>query len=251
MGTLIGVQLEDLNSYLKLLLLGTPVIFVILHSCITLSPVRGAFLLLLAAAVGFIAEFFGLKYGQFFGTFYTYRPQLTFFTVPVQVLLYWAVFIYIGYSMTNSFLLWLHIKKPLAKLHNGWLLMLTILIDGLLVLAIDLFMDPLEVRLGAWSWIQGGPYFGVPLGNFIGWFIVAILVSGIFRSIEYFIPIKKMKYDRSILIIPTLCYGLLACTFIGMAVQLTMYDVGIVGSICMIPPVLLNVYFYMRSTPFA
>lgn len=96
-GLLMGVQLDELYPIFKLIFLGVPIILIILHSFITLSPMRGIFFLLLAAALGFTSEYFGLKYGQFFGTFYTYSPQITVFTVPLQVLFYWAVFIYTGY----------------------------------------------------------------------------------------------------------------------------------------------------------
>ena len=241
-----GVQLDKLYPNFKLIFLGVPIILIILHSFITLSPMRGAFFLLLAAALGFISEYFGLKYGQFFGTYYTYSPQITFFTVPVQVIFYWAAFIYTGYSITNSFLIWLHLEKPRIKLGNGLLLILTIILDGLFVLAIDLFMDPLAVRQGAWTWIHGGPYFGVPIGNFIGWFIVAVLSSGIFRSLEYFFPKKETKCNKSIYIIPILCYGLVAFSLLGMAIQFQMYELGMLGSLLMIPTVLFNVFLFSR-----
>jgi len=167
-GVLLGVQLDELYPIFKLIFLGTPIILVILHSFITLSPMRGVFFLFLAATLGFTSEYFGLKYGQFFGTFYTYSPQITFFTVPIQVILYWAAFIYTGYCITNSFLIWLRVRLPNKQLKNGWLLLLTILLDGWFVLVIDLFMDPLGVWKGAWTWVNGGPYFGVPIGNFVG-----------------------------------------------------------------------------------
>lgn len=241
-----GVQIDELYPTFKLIFLGVPILLIILHSFITLSPMRGAFFLLLAAALGFTSEYFGLKYGQFFGTFYTYSPQITFFTVPIQVILYWAAFIYTGYCITNSFLIWLHLKKPQQKLGNGLMLIVTIVLDGLFVLAIDLFMDPLEVRQGAWTWIHGGPYFGVPIGNFIGWFIVAVLSSGIFRSLEYFFPMKESKFDKSIFVIPVILYGLVALSLLGMAVQFRMYELGMLGFFFMVPTVLLNLFLFNK-----
>lgn len=245
-GALMGIQLDKSYPLFKLIFLGIPVILVILHSFITLSPFRGTFFLLLAATIGFTSEYLGLKYGQFFGTFYTYKQQLTLFTVPLQVLFYWAVFIYTGYCITNSFLIWLRLKKPIQKFKNRWLFVLTILLDGFFVLAIDLFMDPLEVKQGTWTWINGGPYFGVPIGNFIGWFIVAVLSSGIFRSFEYLFPKKEEKFDKTIFIIPVLCYGLVALSLLGMAIQFQMYELGVLGSVFMIPTVLFNLFLFNR-----
>ena len=40
----------------------------------------------------------------------------------------------------------------------------------------DLSLDPLRATVeNRWIWISGGSYFGVPLGNFVGWFMVTWL----------------------------------------------------------------------------
>lgn len=242
-GMVWGIELDETYPLFKVLFLGAPILLVILHALVTLK-MRGIFFLTLAAVTGFTSEYFGLKYGQFFGAYYTYSPQMSVLTVPLQVIFYWAAFIYTGYCITNSFLLWLHIKKPIAHLGNGKTLIVSIIFDGLFVLAIDLFMDPLEVRQGAWTWINGGPYFGVPIGNFIGWFVVAVIASGIFRSIEYFFPHQNMKFDKSILIIPVILYGFVALSLMGMALRYRMYELGIIGTLLMVPTVVLNLILF-------
>ncbi|GAC1543632.1 MAG: hypothetical protein NVS2B7_17480 [Herpetosiphon sp.] len=50
-------------------------------------------------------------------------------------------------------------------------------VDALLALLIDLSMDAVAIRLGFWAWGMPGPWFGVPLGNFYGWFIVVVSFS--------------------------------------------------------------------------
>ena len=40
----------------------------------------------------------------------------------------------------------------------------------------DLFLDPLATSVHAWTWYRGGVYFGVPLSNFWGWFVVGLLI---------------------------------------------------------------------------
>lgn len=241
-GSLIGIQLDVVSPPFKIALLTIPIVLIGIHSYTTLSPKRALFFLLFAALTGFTAEYVGLKYGQFFGTFYTYKPQLALLTVPVQVIFYWAAFIYTGYSITN--VVFLKLKKPNYNLKNWPYLIGAILLDGWIVLAIDLFMDPIEVQLGMWSWVAGGPYFGVPIGNFVGWFVVTLISSGVFRCIEYYFPRKEKGYDKSIMLIPILCYGLIACTFIGMAAQLHMYEVGVVGSLVMAPITVLGLQRY-------
>jgi putative membrane protein len=78
------------------------------------------------------------------------------------------------------------------------IILFTILLDGLVVVALDLFMDPIAVKSGDWTWLEGGPYFGIPIGNFIGWFFVVVLAMGTFRAVEYFFPRKEIKYNKSI-----------------------------------------------------
>ncbi len=53
--------------------------------------------------------------------------------------------------------------------------------DALLALLIDLSMDAVAIRLGFWTWGTPGPWFGVPLGNFFGWFVVVASFSMLLR----------------------------------------------------------------------
>ena len=56
--------------------------------------------------------------------------------------------------------------------------------SGLLMMLLDVVIDPLAVRgdrwfLGRIFWYpHGGPYFGVPLSNFVGWFFVGAVGVG-------------------------------------------------------------------------
>jgi uncharacterized membrane protein len=49
--------------------------------------------------------------------------------------------------------------------------------------AFDLLIDPLaSSQLGYRRWAERGPYFGVPLANFAGWFAVSLLAFGVLRK---------------------------------------------------------------------
>lgn len=60
------------------------------------------------------------------------------------------------------------------------------MLDALLAIAIDLIMDPIAIRLGMWEWKPGLPmqYFGVPYGNFWGWFWAVYPFSAGLRLLE-------------------------------------------------------------------
>ena len=58
------------------------------------------------------------------------------------------------------------------------------LLSALLMMLLDVVIDPLAVRGDRWFlgrifyYPEGGPYFGVPLSNFLGWFIVGVIAVG-------------------------------------------------------------------------
>lgn len=247
-GNLFGLHLEiEKNITYKLLFLGLPVILLILHSFLTLSALRAIFFITIASFIGWIMEVWGLSAGTFFGGHYVYKSnQLTLLNVPLPVILYWAVFIYTGYCVVNSFVYWLNKQKPSRNRKNLWLLPIAVLLDGWVVVAIDLFMDPLQVQSGSWKWLEGGPYFGVPIGNFIGWFIVTVIVTGIFRTFEYFFSMKEVKYDKTVYIIPVIGYGALAISFAFDAIKHQMQDLAVIGSVLMLPVVILNLILFIK-----
>lgn len=63
---------------------------------------------------------------------------------------------------------------------------LTATTAGVLMMALDVVIDPLAVLGARWflgplfTYVQPGPYFGVPLSNFAGWVIVGTVGVGLF-----------------------------------------------------------------------
>jgi putative membrane protein len=51
------------------------------------------------------------------------------------------------------------------------------LVAALAFTAWDLFLDPQMVGWGFWVWDRPGAYFGIPLVNFLGWFVVSFAFS--------------------------------------------------------------------------
>ncbi|GAA3826229.1 hypothetical protein GCM10022226_53720 [Sphaerisporangium flaviroseum] len=47
----------------------------------------------------------------------------------------------------------------------------------------DLFLDPQMIRLGLWTWADPGPYRGVPISNFAGWLVVSMLVMALIDKV--------------------------------------------------------------------
>lgn len=132
-----GLHLKlEKNIVYKSLFLGLPVVLLILHSLITLSTLRAVFFITLASFTGWVMEVWGLSAGTFFGGHYVYKSsQLTLMNIPLSVILYWAVFIYTGYCVVNSFIYWLNKQKPRRDQRvYGYYRLLLRLTDWLLLL---------------------------------------------------------------------------------------------------------------------
>src|SRR3954447_9481139 len=99
---------------------------------------------------------------------YTYGRFLVMIggAVPLCIGVSWGIIIYTAMATSDQRVAswWLH----------PW-------VDALLALLIDLSMDAVAIRLGFWTWGIPGPWFGVPLGNFYGWFVVVASFSLLLR----------------------------------------------------------------------
>ncbi len=107
----------------------------------------------LAAGVGLLAEAVGVATGYPFGS-YTYTSVLApaLLGVPIVVVGAWMI-------------LFLYVRE----------MRVGVILSAAAMAAIDLVIDPLAANtLGFWHWQIGGPYYGVPLLNFAGWFAVSI-----------------------------------------------------------------------------
>lgn len=224
-----------------------PIALFVVHILWALGVFRGALFMLLSALIGLVFEIFGVTRGIFFGGVYLYDSQNLgplFFGVPILVPLFWSIFVYMGYALISSSLAWLGKDKPAKGDTSRWALPLLVLLDGVAVVAIDLFMDPLMVHAGNWTWRSGGLYFGVPIGNFVGWFIVTVLSTGTFRTIEYLFPRHDKKKNDIFMLLPVLGYGTLCMILFLYALRIHLFGLAAVGLSVMMPLAVANLILF-------
>lgn len=121
------------------------------------------------ALFGFAVEVIGVRYRLPFGA-YRYTDVLTpqLFGVPLVMAAAW---------MTLA----AYVKQMLARLRlPAWM---EALLAALWLTVIDLIIDPLAARqLDYWRWADTtGLYYGIPITNFIGWFVTGLLAFLLFR----------------------------------------------------------------------
>jgi len=49
---------------------------------------------------------------------------------------------------------------------------------ALYLLHVDLAIDAVAIRIPFWTWARTGAWFGVPINNFVGWYLIGLLFSG-------------------------------------------------------------------------
>lgn len=84
---------------------------------------------------------------------------------------------------------------------------------------------------GQYSYPPQASFIGVPIGNFVGCFMVTIVVTGIFRLLEYYKPPNKERMlAESIFLLPVLGYLLVGINFLFSAISYHMVLLAAVGS---------------------
>ncbi len=118
-----------------------------------------AFLILIIESFGVLT---GIPYGSFF-----YSDSLG---IKLFGLVPWVVpFAFIPLLLGTFTFATKYVQKP-------WKI---VLLSALLLVIIDLTIDPILVNLGIWIWFTPGIYYGVPFSNFIGWFLTGLVMSSV------------------------------------------------------------------------
>ncbi len=121
----------------------------------------------------------GLVYGQYHYTS-TLGPWLG--SVPILIPLAWFVLAYPSYIVANV----VRGGWPVGTPGGRATLIGLALLGALVMAASDLLIDPIlsGPTVGAWAWERGGPWYGVPLQNYLGWIVTAFTVYVLYRSVE-------------------------------------------------------------------
>lgn len=154
---LIPSWLEWANSVF-LILAGVIALF---YAMATFGRIKGLILSVLIGVSTFLIEGLSAHFDVFFGNYdYTERFPPLLFGVPIGIAFAWIVMIMAGHALSRKF-------------SNRFL---RATIAALYVVALDFVLDPVAfVSKSYWVWYSDSDYYGIPLSNFIGWFIIAFV----------------------------------------------------------------------------
>lgn len=131
---------------------------------------NGTFILFMVVTflAGYLVEVAGVHTGIIFGEYQygkTLGPKL--FSVPPMIGLNWLVLIYAVGTMVQP-------------IKGNWLM--KSILGGLLMILMDLPLEPVATRLDFWAWEQ----VHVPVQNYLGWYIVSVVLLGLYhRWVDY------------------------------------------------------------------
>ncbi|HDN02233.1 MAG TPA: carotenoid biosynthesis protein [Candidatus Bathyarchaeota archaeon] len=155
-------------------------------------------------AVGLTSEVAGVNTGIPFGRYeYVSLTAPRVLGVPLSVPVMWGFYAYLTYLIASSVIR--------GKSIIG--ITLRVMYASLLMVTLDLAMDPFMVnKIHAWVWLDGwGPtWFGIPVSNFIGWFIVSFAIFLIHEVMA-----RNSSSPRITTAIPYACLVMFFASFIG------------------------------------
>lgn len=164
---------------------GAVAVTVAIGSCLWHADTREQYSFIAAAFVyGFALEQAMI---QLYET-YTYNVTdvvLTLLDVPVHVAVAWAAILYAGWQ-TGLALGVSERRLPFFV--------------ALFALHIDLSMDVVAIQIPYWTWEMPGLWFGVPLNNFYGWYLVAFFFVGSALALDGAIPRPELRYPAVIVV---------------------------------------------------
>jgi putative membrane protein len=183
--------------------------FSLSHAAATLGGRRMAVFFVVTALVSWLFEFYGVSTRAVYGA-YHYGDGLGIKVggVPALIPLAWFMMIYPSWHLGGILLGNLRGGLGVFLAARSW-------IAAMVMTMWDTVMDPAMASRGAWVWEQGGPYFGVPFQNYLGWlvttFTVYLLAGMLMRAARAPAAGPVSRGFRSL---PLVIYALMAATYL-------------------------------------
>jgi uncharacterized membrane protein len=160
---------------------------------------RTALFTVLAYCIAFVCEYssshsdLGIPFGVYKYIQSTRGRELWIAGVPFMDSLSFTFLSYISYELARFLLAPKRLPEPGSEpppSRQVRQLLTTAALAGFLMMYLDIIIDPVTLQGRRWflgeiySYPDGGPYFGVTLANFAGWFMVCLLIVIAFFTAE-------------------------------------------------------------------
>jgi uncharacterized membrane protein len=170
----------DKNPYLQGMVFSLAAATMV-HACSSYKIGNAILLFSISFIVSYAAESLGIRWSWLFGSRYHYNPDMIPRLpggVPLCIPLIW-------FSLVYTAVVFL---RPIPVRRKGLLslgrTLMKAALCALFIAATDFVIDPLGVFFKGWFWHESGLFFGVPIRNFAGWFLVGLIIYAIYIPIE-------------------------------------------------------------------
>lgn len=209
-----GILAVPLQWPLTCLLALLPFAFAAVHACRNMGRRPGLLLLFLTVTVSLLSESVGVLTAAVFGPYrYTSVLGPSFFgLVPYMVPMVWFVLLYPSYVIAEWLVptAWTPGRRRVAVAS----------LAATVVTAVDMALDPVMVEAGAWVWQAPGIFFGIPVQNYVGWWLTAFVILGLYlRSCGVRLtrpPARSASFAK----LAIFSYAVFAFATIGMALHM-------------------------------
>ena len=202
-------------------------------SLINRGVLRTLLFLILGYGVAFASEWSsihnGFPYGLYHYIYSAMEGELIVAGVPFWDSLSYVFLAYTSYELA----MFLKLRFPS-------------LMAPLLMVAMDIVIDPLATRGNQWFlgemfyYPEGGFYFGVPYSNFMGWFVVAACILNLYIFLEKRLPARPLpSWKKQFIAGPIFYYSILLFNWV-LTFWIGEWALGIVG-VCIHLPILTAV----------
>lgn len=175
-------------------------IAMVLHAYLSFGRKYASRYLLFTALFGYFIELLGVHTGWPFGVYrYDSSLGIALFDVPLVVPFAWVMMVHPALVAAR-------------RITTKW----TFLYGGALLAGWDLFLDPLMVSAGRWTWEVTGSHIpfvpDVPLSNFFGWLLAGFAIVAFLNVV---LPFERRKESASLRAVTILLTWVLFSGFIG------------------------------------
>jgi putative membrane protein len=176
--------------------------------------------------VSFFGEALGVATGLVFGNYYYPDGPLgpLLLGVPPLIQLQYFAMAYASLMMARA------VSGSLTRAVGGWRAVWVAAMAAFGMALLDFASDPWHATvLGQWIWNGGGPYFGIPIQNFFGWFfetlVFLLIIQWLLRRKRAVAHIEAPK-PRGFVIMGALLYGTFPLAIVMIPLINTTYGDG-------------------------
>ena len=210
------------------------IVFALAHSSGLMGWMRTLLLLALTFIISLLFESVGVATGLVYGGYHYSIDLGPMFLglVPYIIPLAWFMMSYPSLVIAI---------RVVPRSHNMLIWVLLVSAVGALVMtAWDLAIDPLMVSFGFWSWDLVGPYYGIPLLNYFGWWLTTFTIFLTFLILARLERVELIRSPTTYNRLPVVIYTITGLCTVLVALDRGLTKPALIGFFAMLPWILLS-----------